>query len=761
MSLFNIPSRNNDTARDKTLLARCSLQETVQNQVKVKAGKSLLGTIARIISLVRDTFEHKDDSELITTEERLKEYIDKAIKNGIIAIDTETSGLNAYIDEIAGVCLYTPTEKPAYIPINHISYITNEKLDNQLDKKVVANQLKRLKNVKKVWHNYIFDRTVLKYQLDVLVDCEHDTGIACRLLNENEEANNLKFLHKKYITGESNEVMTYNKLFEGIPFQLIPPDVGCFYASYDALMTYELYEFQKEFLTIGNEKCKWRKLERVADLFKKVEIPLLDVVAEMMDRGFNFDMDRAYELLDKYTKLKEEAYTKYAEECFKIKNKIDAYRANYNSEKLDYPINSNSPKQLAVLIYDILKLKPTLTSKHRGKERPTDKEILKQFDLPLFKYLQEVKQYDKLISTYIKAVIEKAKEYDGRIHCSFQTLWADTGRTSCKKPNLQNLGSKNKDIRTMYIPTDGYVLIGADYSQQEMMALASIADEGIMLKAFSEGKDIYSSVASLAFHRTYEECMEKHPDGTDYPEGKSYRDKAKQMCLSIVYGKSTKEIANDLKCTFEEAVEIKNAVLKAHPKLANYLDWVIEFCKKNGYVESFFGRRRRLPNLQLPPYEYTLVDDDEPTRQYADRVVKQLLKAKTFNEKNAIKDKAYQYGVLITDNNGFIADAKRQAWNAPIQGTASDLTKKAMILIYNDKRMNEINAHLLMNIHDELLIEAPKEYANEARELLVSNMVLAGKELKAQLRCDSLITDRWFGKELSEEDLYAEDLEDD
>ena len=323
------------------------------------------------------------------------------------------------------------------------------------------------------------------------------------------------------------------------------------------------------------------------------------------------------------------------------------------------------------------------------------------------------------------------------------------------------MGSKNKDIRTMYIPTDGYVLIGADYSQQEMMALASIADEGIMLKAFSEGKDIYSSVASLAFHRTYEECREKHPDGSDYPEGKSYRDKAKQMCLSIVYGKSTKEIANDLKCTFEEAVEVKNAVLKAHPKLANYLDWVIEFCKKNGYVESFFGRRRRLPNLQLPPYEYTLVEDDEPTRQYADRVVKQLLKAKTFNEKNAIKDKAYQYGVLITDNNGFIADAKRQAWNAPIQGTASDLTKKAMILIYNNKRMNEINAHLLMNIHDELLIEAPKEYANEARELLVSNMVLAGKELKAQLRCDSLITDRWFGKELSEEDLYAEDLEDD
>lgn len=760
MSLFNIPSRNNDTARDKSLIKKCNLYEQVQSRVQVKSGKSLLSTIARIIGLVKDTFELNDESDLITTEERLIQYMDKCVENKLVAIDTETSGLNVYIDKLAGVCVYTEGEKPAYIPINHISYITGEKLDNQLEAKFVAEQLKRLSVCKNVFHNYMFDRRVLKNNLGIIVDCYHDTYIGGRILNENEPDNGLKYLFKKYVAQDDSEPMTFSKLFEGIPFNLIPPETGKFYATYDAYMTLELFKFQNEFLTIGEEKCKWRNLERVATLFREVEMPLLEVVSEMMDRGFNIDINKANELLDKYTIMRDEAYKKYEVEIHKLKPQIDKYMARLDRNKFEFPPNPNSPQQMQVLIYDILNLKPKLTSKHKKdkKTRPTDKDILIQFDLPLFTYLREVKNYDKLISTYIKAVIDKAKEFDGRVHCDFKTIDTDTGRTSCKNPNLQNLPSKNKDIRTMYIPTEGYALVCADYSQQEMMALASIADEEIMLQAFAEGKDIYSSVASLAFHRTYEECRETHIDGSPYPEGKKYRDRAKQMCLSIVYGKSTKEIANDLGCSFQEATEIKDAVLSAHPKLMQYLEWVVNKAKTEGFVETFFGRRRRLPNAQLPPFEAFYDDLDEPTERYAKSVIQRLNKCRNWDDKEAIKKEAFKYGVVIKDNNMDIADAVRQALNSPIQGTASDLTKKAMINIYRDKEAKELDMHLLINVHDELICEAPIKNASKAMEVLSRCMVEAGKELKAKLRCDALITDRWFGKELSDEDL--EELED-
>ena len=225
--------------------------------------------------------------------------------------------------------------------------------------------------------------------------------------------------------------------------------------------------------------------------------------------------------------------------------------------------------------------------------------------------------------------------------------------------------SHNDDIRNMFVAGKDRVLVNLDFSQQEMMSVASLADDDKMLESFHKGRDIYSHVASIAFNKKYEECTEFDDSGKVQEEGKHLRKLSKAICLGIVYGKGVTAIAEDLHVTKEKAQEIKDSVLEAFPKLKQYLEDVVVFCKQHGYVENFFGCRRRLPDINLPPYEFEFkIDLDNKSKEYYTNLYTKKLDSvfKQEDKQKIINDAKYK-GIIIKQNGGFIAQAIRNAYN--------------------------------------------------------------------------------------------------
>ena len=196
---------------------------------------------------------------------------------------------------------------------------------------------------------------------------------------------------------------------------------------------------------------------------------------------------------------------------------------HYNS-KLQEPINFQSPEQLAILLYDII----GCVNPDKEKPRAVDEKALKHINIPLTKAILEYRSITKLLSTYIDAIPAKIEPSDGRLHASFNQNGADTGRFSSSDPNLQNI-PRDGGIRCMFKATDGYYMVGADYSQQEPRVLAHLCQDENMINAYKSGRDLYSTMASLAFHVPYEQCKEFNPDGTTNHEGKERRSRIKAV----------------------------------------------------------------------------------------------------------------------------------------------------------------------------------------------------------------------------------------
>ena len=251
-----------------------------------------------------------DKIELLTDESSIVKYFKESIKNGVLAVDTETNGLDRVDGKIAGVCLYTPGQKGVYIPIGHISYMTGMNHKDNVDKQIVKQCFEECNqhNVKYILHNAKFDMHVLHWMIGVDIVPYWDTLIASQLLNENEP-HGLKVLYQKYCVGNSEEqqVAKFNTLFNGIEFNKIPPDVGYMYASFDPIMTYELYEFQREYLDKEGFYCYSKGLERVADVFRTIEMPLIKVVFDMEVQGVKIDEELASDLKSKYEMYRDRA----------------------------------------------------------------------------------------------------------------------------------------------------------------------------------------------------------------------------------------------------------------------------------------------------------------------------------------------------------------------------------------------------------------------------------------------------------------------
>lgn len=440
----------------KKILDKISTPKKVVTETTVKTKQSKKGKEIDPYSFIpsiekevnRILGKYKDNTLVIRDLETFENYISIAIKNGSIAVDTETNNsLDPITCKLMGLCIYTPLMKQAYIPINHIDK-EQKLLDNQLTENQIKEQLLRLisDHVKVIMHNGKFDYQVLKCTCDIELVPYWDTMIAAKILDENELRAKLKeqYVDKIDPTQEKYDI---EHLFEGLPYAIFNPELFALYAATDSKMTYDLYEWQlKQYMLPDNN--------RLLNLLLNVEMPVVQVAAEMELTGICIDQEYAKRLSKKYhdiangvDKQIEIELRKYDDQIAKWRlteeanikplskkpNKNGEYTYQKSkSEQLQNPIQITSPTQLAILLYDILKVGLIDKKTPRG----TGEEILQKINLPLCNLILEKRGLEKLIGTYIDKLPACVSEKDNRLHAHFNQLGAGTGRFSSSDPNL-------------------------------------------------------------------------------------------------------------------------------------------------------------------------------------------------------------------------------------------------------------------------------------------------------------------------------------
>lgn len=757
--LFDLPASRNNKGADKIVVNKSTNKKSASVVVR---GGGLIEKIASIKALVESKLgKYRDEYTyfMAEDEELFKDYIYNTIQTGEVAMDTETMGLDPILDKIVGMSLYSKGQKGLYIPIHHKSYVTGMEVEGQLDPRIIKEQLQRLVDagVRFKEYNAKFDTRVVKNQLGIYVPCWYDAHLAAMLLNENEP-HGLKTLHSKYVLDGKEDEFSFGKLFDGITFDLVPISTGYIYAARDAVDTDELADWQLPYLTPDNPLCKEYGLEKVSNVFWNIEMPCVEVLADMEDTGIAFDFDLAEKLSNKYHKQLDENLDEFYRVLDMFKVEINAYMANNPNHKLSDPINIGSPTQLAILFYDILKVESPDPSNPRG----TGSEILEKIDNPLCKAILDYRATAKILTTYVDKLPECVNPKTGRIHCNYNQYGAKTGRMSSDNPNMQNIPSKNHDIRQMFVASPGNVLMSSDYSQQEPKVMTVMCQDPMMIEAYQNGKDLYASIASLAFNKPYEECLEFRPDGTTNKEGKARRSQAKSILLGILYGRGLNSVAKQLHTTKRKAQEIQDKVFKGFPAIKQFEDDTKYMAETYGFVTTFWGRKRRLPDMQLPEFEFKWKDgygdvdplafDTEVTETEVPEDIQKKYISKLHRnpfKKKPIYAEAEAEGIIITDNGGKIADATRQCVNSRIQGSAADLTKLAAIEIYHNERLRELGFKLLVPVHDEFIAECPKEHAKECAELFSKCMSDAARDMNIPISTDVSISERWYGDEIT------------
>ncbi len=472
MPLLDI--KRKDTKEDAINLVKKSNLKPQRVTPTVKGG-GILTIINNAKRVVDEKLGHLRDRYIVIRDiDTLEKYIQASIDNGIIAIDTETTGLDPIDDEIVGVCLYTYNQKACYVPINHRSYITLDRVANQLSAEEVGRVLSKLGDTKVIMFNATFDLRVLRNQCNCYLKCYWDCYIASRCMNENEKKSEqgLKALHSKYVLKGKQDEFSFGELFKGITFDLVPIDTAYIYAAHDAIDTMEFYDFQKQYLYYDENEPKEARngMNGVAWVFFNLEMPCIDVVATMEDTGIEIDLEYAEKLRVKYQALLDAKESEIQNELKQYDKLIADYKTTHSEAKISSEINISSPTQLAILFYDILDVGIIDKDTPRG----TGEEILKQIDLPIAQLILDYRTLDKLMGTYIDKLPKCRSRVDGRIHGRFNQYGADTGRFSSKEPNLQNVPSSNIEIRKMFKATHGYVMMSSDFSQQEQSEFISV-----------------------------------------------------------------------------------------------------------------------------------------------------------------------------------------------------------------------------------------------------------------------------------------------
>lgn len=409
--------------------------------------------------------KYAENTICIRDKDTLHSYIDKAIINGEISIDTETNNsLDPISCKLMGPCIYTPGQKQVYIPINHVNPKTLERLDNQLTEQDIADEFSRLKDTKIIMHNGKFDYKVIKCTCGIELKCYWDTMIAVRILNENEKRAALKEQYHDKIDA-TDEKYDIEHLFQGLEYAKVDPELFALYAATDAYKTHLLYHWQLEqFNKPGNERIK--------DILLNIEMPVMPVAAEMELTGVCIDSEYAKRLSDKYHKKLSNIQVQLQEQLIKYEEIIATWRmteeANFHpkskrakkdgtfgeqkskNEQLKNPPELTSPTQLAILLYDVLKCPIVDTKAPRSTGEEQLLKIEKETKNSLCHLILEQRGLEKLLSTYVDKIPQCVNPADNRLHASFNQVGTDTGRFSSQNPNLQNIPSHEKCIRLLF-----------------------------------------------------------------------------------------------------------------------------------------------------------------------------------------------------------------------------------------------------------------------------------------------------------------------
>lgn len=687
--------------------------------VTVKRNKNKLeNALAVIQELVKSGRLHAEgEVETIRTPERLKEYMDHCKQSGEYVLDVETTGLDIYNDILVGICLYTPGETSAYVPFNHTD-LQNVRVADQMSEEQVRDIVipyLQDQELRCINHNIKFDNKKLAWDWkQIIVNIYWDTLIAGYVLNENEP-HGLKPLYNKYILHGKGSSEDYGDLFDGIPFNYVPIEVATVYGANDGFKTYALYKFQAQYLREDHPREDFRKMYYV---FREVEMPLIPLCTDMEMRGVEIREDFAKELSEDFNK-----------EMVEVEDKCDAYVEQFKQYILDHnnlmrltkgtcKINYSSPQQVAALFYDIFKLRSVSRKEPRGtgdkiiqkflstaKKKDTKKS--REFAEFLENY-QRFKEIKKLLGTYVDKIPQVKEPKINAVYTTYNQYGAKTGRFSSSdtvsKINLQNIPSKEKRIRKIFKARDGYKLVGGDFSQIEPRVLAFLSGDESMINAYKEGKDLYAIMGSQVYQLPYEDCREFYPDGTVNAEGKHRRTTMKSVLLGIMYERGATAIGEQFNKSAEWAQQLIDNFYKSFPKINQYRLKIENMAETYGYVTTITGRKRRLPDMQLE-------DKDD-----------------------------YRY-----------QEAHRQSLNSVIQGSSADIMKLSMIAIYNDPRYKALDCHMIITVHDELIMEVPEDHIKEGAELLVGTMKRVGHSLiDLPMSVDAEVNDYWYGENLAE-----------
>lgn len=775
MSLFDMPS-----LEDVNALAKRSVAEPKKSNHKQELGQSPSSIKAALDAQSKEVLEYFKDSEaiLITTKEQLHEYITEMIKVGIGGIDTETTGLDFFEDHIVGASLYYPSGVECYIPMKHIVPIFEEPYKNQLTYEEVRDEFNRFveNKTKLIYANAGFDLAMIYNSIGIdLSDLTYyDVLVAWRCIYGNEPSNALKILYNKYVLGGKGNPKKFSDFFSTKLYPYSKPEIAMLYAANDAKITYELYEWQLPYCTEGSEICEQKHLQAVSKLIWQIEFPMIKECFNLWKAGLYFDNTCNRKLLTKYQPLVDKELEATKQMVKEILEANPNYADKIGKRKLftgyeDF--NPLSSDQVAILLYDIMGVKKPVI---KGKEsRSTAKEVLKDINIPITNQILKYRGKIKIVNDFIEKPYLMVQK-DHKIHAQFNQLGADTGRMSCEKPNLQQIPSHAKDIRHMFRATPGYVMISSDYSSQEPRIAAYVSQDKGMIQAFKDNKDIYSAIASMSFNLPYEQCLENNPETGEYqPEGYKRRNEAKKIVLGVLYGRSVPSIAEQLygddkdmsdKEKTAKAQKIFDAVLNNFSGLRNLMLAARKSATKLGYTETILGRRKYLPDLQLPEFTFTPMSNyvnpeidpmDVSTLNIKNEIpsatVKMMLnklKSCRYNgERYALIENYYNSGIQTTDNRKKIQDSVRQVVNGIIQGSAADQTKMAMLRLSNTKRWHEIGGRVIIQVHDELIAEVPIEHWQEGGEILSQSMKDAANFLPFPSKCDVTTTIRWNGLE--------------
>lgn len=572
--------------------------------------------------------------ETLLTEADLNRWVEKLKQVKLFALDTETDNLDYMAANLVGISFALENGEAAYLPLQ-LDYLGAPKTLEKTTALALLKPILENPTIQKVGQNFKYDLTIFARNGIDVQGVAFDTMLESYVLNSTGR-HNMDDLAKRYL---GHQTITFEEIAgkgkNQLTFNQIPLEKAAEYAAEDADVTMKL------------QQVLWEKLSKeptLEKLFKEMELPLLGVLSRMERRGVLIDSDALFlqsnEIANRLSELEEQAYVLAGQ-----------------------PFNLASTKQLQEILFDKLGL-PVIQKTPKGAPS-TNEEVLEElaFSHELPKVLVEHRGLSKLKSTYTDKLPQMVNPQTGRVHTSYHQAVTATGRLSSSDPNLQNIPIRNEEgrrIRQAFIAREGFTVVAADYSQIELRIMAHLSQDQGLINAFTQGKDIHRSTAAEIFGVALDEVTSEQ------------RRNAKAINFGLIYGMSAFGLSRQLGIGRADAQSYMDLYFKRYPGVQTFMHDIREKAKAQGYVETLFGRRLYLPDI---------------------------------NSSNGMRRKA----------------AERVAINAPMQGTAADIIKRAMIQL-DQKLQNDPDIAMIMQVHDELVFEVQSEKVAFYSELIKTQM---------------------------------------